>query len=163
VPRYWNDANVFIEAHQKSYPVEMAESFWNWMSARVDEGTIVCPRRVYQEIAENEDREDALAKWFQSRRERGLCIKSDEEVQRHVGIVTEYVFTKYQSNQAIEFSKGGDSWVIAHAMADNGIVVTQESNLHPNSLKARIPDVCKYFNVPFMGRMQMLKVLGARF
>lgn len=163
VPRYWSDANVFIEAHQKTYPVDMAESFWEWMSLRVEEGVIVCPRRVYQEIAENEDHQDALAKWFQTRRTRGLCIRANKDVQNQVGIVSSYVFSKYQGHQAMAFTKGADPWVIAHAMVDSGIVVTQESNLQPQALKARIPDVCKHFNAPCVSRMQMLRALHAKF
>lgn len=141
----------------------MAESFWKWMSSRVEEGVIVCPRRVYQEIAENEEHQDALAKWFQSRRNRGLCVPSSKEVQDQVGIVNSYVFERYQSHQALAFSKGADSWVVAHAIIDHGIVVTQESSLQPQALKARIPDICKYFNVPCMSRLQMLRALSAKF
>jgi hypothetical protein len=141
----------------------MAQSFWNWMSLRVDEGVIVCPRRVYQEIAENEDHQDALAKWFQSRRDRGLCIPSSKEVQIQVGVINTYVFETFEAHYALAFAKGADSWVIAHAMIDNAIVVTQESNLQPKAMKPRIPNVCKNFNVPFVSRMQMLKALGAKF
>ena len=161
--RYWNDANVFIEAHQRAYPVEMAESFWKWMSAQVEKGLIVCPKMVYREIAENEDRKDALAQWFQSRREKGLCLRSSKEVERQVGILASHVFTKYEGHQAMSFAKGADLWVIAHAMVDTGIVVTQESNLQPDAKKPRIPDVCKHFNIPCMSRMQMLKALDAKF
>ena len=161
--RYWSDANVFIEAHQRTYPVDMAESFWEWMSSRIKEGVIVCPRMVYKEIAENEDHQDALARWFQSRRNQGLCIRSRREVQDQVGIINGYTFSKYQGHQAMAFAKGADSWVIAHAMVDTGIVVTQESTLQPQSLKARIPDICKHFNVPCVSRMQMLRTLNAKF
>jgi hypothetical protein len=163
VLRYWADANVFIEAHQRSYPINMAESFWNWMSLRVREGTIVCPRMVYQEIAENTDRRDLLSQWFQARRNMGLCISSSKDVQKEVGIINRHVFENYKAPHGSLFANGGDSWVIAHALIDHGVVVTQESNLHPNALKPRIPDICKHFNVPFMDRLQMLKKLNAKF
>jgi Domain of unknown function (DUF4411) len=157
------DANVFIEAHQKSYPIEIAEGFWKWMSSHVVDGTIVCPRMVYQEIAENTDRRDLLSLWFQTRRDMGLCIGSNKPIQDHVGLINDYVFAKYNGPHGIMFSKGADSWVIAHALVDRGIVVTQESNLHPNASKPRIPDICKAFNVPFMDRLQMLRKLNAKF
>jgi Domain of unknown function (DUF4411) len=163
VPRYWVDANVFIEAHQKSYPMDIAEGFWKWMSSRVADGTIVCPRMVYQEIAENTDRRDLLSLWFQSRHDAGLCIGSNKPIQDQVGLINAYVYAKYKYPHGTVFAKGADSWVIAHALVDHGIVVTQESNLHPNAKKPRIPDICKAFNVPFMDRLQMLKNLKARF
>lgn len=130
---------------------------------RVEEGVIVCPRRVYQEIAENEDHRDSLARWFQSRRDKGLCVSSDKEVQRQVGVVASYVFETFLGHHAASFAKGADLWVIAHAIVDKGIVVTQESNLQPKALKPRIPDICKAFDVPCMSRMQMLRALGAKF
>lgn len=163
MPRYWNDANVFIEAHQKTYPIEMMPSFWSWLSLRIEEGVIGCPRQVYHEVAENEDHKDALAKWFQTRREKGLCVAPDERVTRHVGILTTWVYQEYKSHQATAFAYGADSWVVAHAMVDRGIVVTQESNSRPKSAKVRIPDVCKHFDVPYMTRIQMLKALDAKF
>jgi hypothetical protein len=141
----------------------MAESFWKWMSTQVEESVIVCPRIVYREIAENEDHKDALARWFQTRREKGLCIRPSKEVQNQVGVLASYVFATYEGYQATAFAKGADLWVIAHAMVDTGIVVTQESNLQPKALKPRIPDVCKRFNVPCVSRMQMLKALNAKF
>jgi hypothetical protein len=45
------------------------------------------------------------------------------------------------------FVKGADPWVIAHAMEDQGIVVTKESDSKSNAQKARIPDVCDHFKV----------------
>jgi Domain of unknown function (DUF4411) len=160
--RYWLDASVFIEAHNRSYPIGIVDSDWKWIAGKVGEGTIVCPKLVYQEIVNGYDRDDALGKWFQTRKSNGLCIPPDQAVQKQVGIITNYVFTKYKSHQAMAFSKGADVWIIAHALVDQGIVVTQESSLHPNAQKARIPDVCKQFNLPCIDGLQMLKKLKAR-
>jgi hypothetical protein len=79
-----------------------------------------------------------------------------------VGIISDYVFTRYKQHQALDFSKGADPWVIAHALDDNGIVVTQESSLRPDAQKARIPDVCKHFDMRCIDGIQMLKDLRAK-
>ena len=75
----------------------------------------------------------------------------------------EYVFLKYKSVEAWEFSKGADPWVIAHALEDRGIVVTKESFTRPDAQKVRIPDVCDNFSVKCVDTLQMLKELSAKF
>jgi len=159
---YWLDASVFIEAHNRTYPMGIMNSYWKWMAGRVADGTIVCPKLVYQEVVDGHERQDELAKWFQTRKSSGLCVASDQAVQAQVGLISDYVFTEYKQHQALDFSNGADPWVIAHALHDKGIVVTQESSLRPKAHKARIPDVCKHFNVPCIDGIKMLRDLKAK-
>ena len=161
--RYWLDANVLIEAHRRSYPFEIAVSFWRWLGKQVEDGVIVCPRRVYQEIAEQENHKDEIAQWVQNRKDKGLCVLPSRTVTAQEGIVLEYVFGRYAPEQAYTFAKGGDPWVIAHALDDRGTVVTLESDLRPTAQRARIPDVCKHFDVKCVNTVEMLKLLKARF
>src|SRR5258708_1646374 len=113
--RYWLDASVFIEAHNRMYPIGIVDSYWKWMASQVAGGTIVCPKLVYQEIVNGYDRDDPLGKWFQSRKGSGLCIPAEKAVQEQVGVITKHVFTKYKNHHAMAFSKGADAWIIAHA------------------------------------------------
>jgi hypothetical protein len=163
MPRYWLDANVLIEAHRRSNPIGIAVSFWAWLATQVEGGIIVCPRSVYQEIAEQEDHRDEVARWVQNRKEKGLCVPPTREVTAHVGVIMQYVFEKYLPQHAYEFGKGGDAWVIGHALDDGGTVVTQESELHPDAKKARIPDVCRHFDVRCVNTVEMLRLLKAKF
>lgn len=163
MPRYWLDANVLIEAHRRSYPIGIVVSFWAWLAKHVEDGVVVCPRSVYQEIAEQEGHQDEIAQWVQTRKDKGLCVPSTREVQARVDEILQHVFERYKPEHAFDFSKGGDVWVIAHALEENGIVVTLESDLRPNAHKARIPDVCKRFDVRCMNTVEMLKALKAKF
>ncbi len=163
MPRYWVDASVWIEAHLRNYPIGMADSFWQWVAGQVEVGNIVSPRRVYQEVAENEKHQDELAKWVRHRREKGLCIAPSRFVQERLQSVTEYVVTKYLIVEALDFLKGADPWIIAHALEDHGIVVTKESETRSNAQKTRIPDVCDHFNVKCVDTLEMLKQLKAKF
>jgi hypothetical protein len=104
VPLYWLDASVLIEAHQRSYPIGIADSFWEWLAGQVQAGNIVAPRRVYREVAENQKHQDEVAKWVKHRREKGLCILPSRRVQELVGQVEEVVFAKYSSVEALDFS-----------------------------------------------------------
>src|SRR6266478_5193763 len=140
----------------------MADSFWQWVAGQVEVGNIVSPRRVYQEVAENEKHQDELAKWVRHRREKGLCIAPSRFVQERLQSVTEYVVTKYLIVEALDFLKGADPWIIAHALEDHGIVVTKESETRSNAQKTRIPDVCDHFNVKCVDTLEMLKQLKAK-
>lgn len=160
--RYWLDASVFIEAQNVNYPMDTVPSYWKWIAGKVADGTIVCPKLVYREIVDGLEKQDALAKWFQTRKQNGLCIAPDKAVTDQVGIISKYVFAQFKQHQATNFLRGADSWIIAHAHVDKGIVVTQESSLRPNSHKPRIPDVCRNFNLACMNGIQMMKKLKAQ-
>jgi uncharacterized protein DUF4411 len=142
VPRCWLDANVLIEVHLRTYPIGIANSFWVWLDGEIQQGNIVCPRRVYREVAESEH-QDELAQWMKHRKSKGLCIPPSRQVQTRVKEVEEYVFLKYKSVEAWEFSKGADPWVIAHALEDRGIVVIcnrdSKQDLARRKIRGRAP------------------------
>jgi Domain of unknown function (DUF4411) len=163
MPRFWLDANVLIEAHNRSYPYDVAVTFWTRMAEQIERGNIVCPRRVYQELAEHEKHQDRVAEFVRNRRGRGLCIAPSRDVMQKVGEIESYVFSAYPAPLAWHFSKGGDPWVIAHAYVDGGIVATYESALRPESKKPRVPDICRYFGVAFVGTLEMFRRLGVKF
>jgi Domain of unknown function (DUF4411) len=58
---------------------------------------------------------------------------------------------------------GADPWLIAHANNTKGVVVSHESNRHPNAKKVRIPDVCAALGVSCIDTYEMLDRLGAEF
>lgn len=163
-PRYWMDANVIIEAQRRTYPIGLtpSESFWNWLAAKVEAGRIVCTKMVYLEVAENQGHQDRLAKWFQVRREMGLCIKPSQQVQARVGAITTQIFSshRYPQHHAMKFARGADPWLIAHAWDDSGVVVTQESDLKPEAHVVRIPDVCDTFNIRCINLLGMMQELS---
>jgi uncharacterized protein DUF4411 len=79
--------------------------------------------------------------------------------------IESYIFSNPQFDQyeCWKFSDGGDPWVIAHAKADGGVVVTQESTLHPLAKKPRVPDICKPFGVACLNTIQMFEKLKVTF
>lgn len=163
MPRFWLDANVLIEAHNGSYPFDMAERFWERMAEHIESGNILSVRRVYQEMAEQEKHQDAVAQFVTNRRNQGLCVSPSREVTSKVGEIEAYVFSKYDAVRVLEFSRGGDPWVIAQAFVDSGIVVTKESALRPNAQKPRVPDICQHFGVKCVDTLTMFRMLGVKF
>ena len=164
-PRFWLDANVLIEAHNRSYPINRAVTFWSRLAEQVENGTIGSPRRVFREVAEHEEHQDEVANWVKVRKDKGLCRLPVSGVTEKVGEIETYVWgvPRYDHAEVWQFCKGGDPWVIAHAAAEGGMVVTLESALRPGAKKPRVPDVADAFGVRCVTTLEMLELLGITF
>lgn len=112
---------------------------------------------VYDELLK---KDDEVAKWARERRTTALFVEPDEGVQTAFREVTRHVQGEYAANQAAVFLSGADPWLIAHAMARGGKVVTLETRVSANSQKVKIPNVCDAFNVGFANTYAMLRELG---
>jgi hypothetical protein len=103
---------------------------------------------------------------MRSKKTKGLCITASPEVDEKAHLIGDYVWTnpQYPNHQRLEFSKGGDAWVIAHAWHDKGTVVSWESDRFPNSQRVRIPDVCHHFQeIRCLTLNQLIRELNPRF
>jgi hypothetical protein len=155
VPIYWLDTNVFIQAKNGPYKFKVFGVFWAFLHEQIDAGTIRCPKMVYQEIVKNEEERDDLANWIKTRRQSGLFVDSDPDVQRVMNRVADHVIENYAQQHAGHFLSGADPWLIAHAIHTEGTVVTHESAKRPDAKTARIPDVCDAFKVPCIDTYEM--------
>ena len=162
-PIYWLDTNVFIQAKNGPYKFRVFGVFWAFLHEQVGAGTIRCPKMVYQEIVNNEEPLDDLATWIKARRQSGLFVEANADVQKAMNVVADYVMEKYEQQHAGHFLSGADPWLIAHAIQSKGVVVTHESTKHPQAKAARIPDVCDALNVPCIDTYELLERLKADF
>lgn len=162
--RFWLDANVLIEANRRSYPYHIATTFWMRLAEQIELGIVVSPRRVYRELTEHEKHQDFVKKWVKVRQKQ-LSQPANKQVTELVGEIESYIFSNSQFDQyeCWKFSDGGDPWVIAHAKVDGGVVVTQESTLHPLAKKPRVPDICKAFEVDCVNTIHMFERLKITF
>ena len=155
---YWLDSNVFIEANKGPYGFDIAPGFWTLLDEMFNAGRICSSITVYRELpAKNDD----VARWAKERRSSGLFPEPGPAVQDRFRAIAAYVSNRYPANQSNRFLSGADPWVIAHAAADGGVVVTMETRVPDNSQKAKIPNVGDQFNVRSINTYQMLRELGA--
>ena len=57
-----------------------------------------------------------------------------------------------------------DPWVIAHAIAEQAVVVTKEEKiLVPASSKVKIPNVCESMGIKYMQDYEFIKNVNIRF
>lgn len=157
---FWLDSDVFIQARRIYYPFDVFPGFWKFLIQQSDRKIIKSPYEVFRELA---NFGDELSNWVKVYRDGNLFYDPDECVQEYLREIVDYVNDNYQEAQAREFLDDADPWAIAHAAADNGIVVTLEVPVGPESFKVKIPNICREFNVSCTTTFQMLRELGAEF
>lgn len=158
MPEYWLDADVFITPNRQGfYSLDLAPSYWEMLEKKASDGILASPMRVYQELA---DHGDNLSAWAINRRDSGLFVAEDQDVQAAMTRVADYVVQNYQGHKAQEFLGGADPWVIAHALSDNSIVVTYESRVNMASQTPKVPNVAQAFQVRTVNLYRMLQTLG---
>ena len=121
------------------------------------------PRLAYEEILKG-GYDDQLMVWGKARKKMGLCCNETKEVQERYGLIIAHVQQKYATKhqQVREFLSGADGWIIAYALATDGVVVSQE-NRHTNKSKIKVPTVANVFDVPCRNTPQVLDELNADF
>lgn len=146
------------------FAFDINSSFWGWLDGALKQRVVVAPQKVYKEIVENIKQKDDLAVWVKSRRKNGLSVEPDGEVFKATKQIANYVFNsgRYQQPFALEFSRGADPWLIAHAMPEKDIIVTQETDRYPNAQKVRIPDVAWNFGISCIKVWDMLRALKVK-
>ncbi|HEV2352112.1 MAG TPA: DUF4411 family protein [Terriglobia bacterium] len=158
--RFWLDANVLIEAHRKYYSFDLAPAFWAVIKEQGQKDVIKIPSEVFRELTEGQDE---LAEWAKEHRDGGLFVEPDDQVQEEFREIASFVAGTYVEAEANEFLDGADPWVIAHAKRDMATVVTVETLVGPNSLRVKIPNICREFNVEYIDTFKMLRELEVSF
>lgn len=154
---YWLDSNVLMEAHQNYYSFDIAPGFWSSLESHTTSGSLRSSVHVLKEILEGKEK-DALKNWAKGKG-RALFVKDGKDEHEAVGMISHYVLENYPQPEAVFFLSKADPWVVAHALVNKGIVVTQETLAGPNSSKVKIPNVCGQFKVEWINTYNLLRRL----
>ena len=157
---FWLDTNSFITPKRGPYGFDIVPGFWKFLDRKAKDGIIASSVFVYEELRNGE--EDDLLEWAKRIRESGFFVEPDASVQAAFREIADHVENTYEAPQASQFLAGADPWIIAHAKANSGRVVTFEVGA-PRSKKPKIPDVGDRFGVRTLNMFQLLRLLGASF
>jgi hypothetical protein len=157
---YCLDSNIFIQAQNGPYAMDIVPGFWTWLDKESGAGRIISCRTVYDEMV---GFGDELADWVKDRDDTPFFQPPAAPVQAAYRPIADYVVKTYPQHTASEFLKGADAWLIARAQVHGMIVVTGEQLVDATSKKPKIPNVCKQFGVEYIGPYEMLRQLGAKF
>ena len=125
MPDFWLDSDSLMVAKDGPYAFDLVPAFWEFIDQKAVEGIVATSEKVYEEIM-NAYEDDPLRVWAQARQGEPLFRTASEAVQLCVNEVADYVQNNYAPEWAARFFKGADPWLIAHAKAEGGRVVTFE-------------------------------------
>ena len=161
-PGYILDANVFSEASKTYYAFDLVPAFWEHLVRQSEAGTIISIDKVKAEIHPSNVQ---LTGWAQHKFERWESTAAEDTKNQYVHLV-EWANTseQYNENTKDEFmaANRADAWLIAHALANKLIVVTEERHNADIQRRIPIPNVCAVFNVEWVDTFQMLRDLNIR-
>lgn len=153
--KYCLDSNVFIEAWNRYWSVELCPDYWSILDELGHQGVIVSPIEVRDEIAKADD---GLHAWIKNR--DFLFRDVDGAIQQQLRrIMRDYP----RLVDSIKQRSVADPWVIALALAEDATVVTKELPVGSRSQRIRIPDVCEAFDVKWMSDFSFARAIGIRF
>ena len=160
------DSNFFIEAHRKSYPLDIAFSFWSKVKQLADEGKIISIDKVKNELF---DKNDALEEWCRINLPENF-FKDSSGVMASYGLISQWANSKsshYTPSALNEFLDGNeaDAFLVAYTLHDstNRILVTHEISQPESKKKVKIPEACIALNVTFLNVMDMFRYLQETF
>ena len=161
---YWIDTGFMVQNWHRLHKKPRYPKFWEFVAASIDKGVIRMPKIAYNELMK---KEDDLTRWCRDRRERGLCVPIDPDVEEHYRYIAARVeVTRGTRHQKAKSLSGADLWVIAYARAtanSEGVVVTQEDPAKKNDYRVKMPNVCRDVGVVWMDTYLMLDDLDPRF
>ena len=163
MPEYWLDSNSLMTPKDGPYKFDRVPQFWAFIEEKVEEGIIANVALVYREICDAYD-DDPLRVWAQERPGPPLFPEPTDEAFRCMTEVADYVNANYEPHWAQAFLAKADPWLIAHAKAEGGIVVTFEKLVGPGGKRPKIPNVCRALGISDpIDTWEMLDRLDARF
>jgi predicted nucleic acid-binding protein len=157
---YLLDANVFIDAEQKYYALDVVVAFWDWMVTENQKGNLFSHQQVLAELLKGND---DLAKWAKKRGKK-FFLPIDDDTNKEARVVNKWVNSRsFDPDAKRDFFRVADFFLIACAKAHGFTLVTHET-YEPNRVnRVKIPNVCRGVGVQYCNTFQMLKREGVVF
>lgn len=144
MPPYLLDTNFFIEAHRKSYPIDVFPSFWEKIASIATAGQIGSIDKVKQELYRNED---ALRSWCEQNLSENFFQDSTTAMLEYAQLVT-WAYSKLNNpytQSALDIfmdSNEADAFLVAFAKKHDQTLVTNEVSAPDSKRNIKLPDAC---------------------
>ena len=158
---YLLDANVLIDAHYKSYPIDRIPEFWAWLVSCARQQQVKIPLEIYQEISPGRTG-NPLYDWLKGKK-NDLCLDElvDGDLVRRV--ISEG-YAPDLTDEEIE-NCGCDPFLISYGLRnrEERVIVTNEVS-KPSKTRANrhIPDVCQDLGISYCNTWRFIRRLDFR-
>lgn len=158
---YLLDANVFIQAKNDYYDMEVFSGFWDWILHANTHSNVFSIQSIKDELTNGND---SLANWAKSHQNLFINNNDDKTQQAYIDIVNHtQSIPNMKTGASVEFLKGADPWLIAKAITTNATIVTLEVLNLNNKKKILIPNICQFYKVRHINTFELLRELNAKF
>lgn len=161
--RYLLDANVFIEAKNRYYGLDICPGFWHSLISQHECERVFSIDRIRSELAQQDDE---LKQWLAAEAPKSFFKKTEDQrvIDEFQKMVT-WVFDQSTLTDPgkSEFASVADGWLIAYASVNHLTVVTHEVYAPEARRRVPIPNVCVEFDVAYVDTFTMLRDLGEKF
>ncbi|MDS4054985.1 DUF4411 family protein [Accumulibacter sp.] len=143
---YCIDTNVFIDAGERYYPIDIVPGFWTNFNELIAAGRMKAPEMLVEEL---ERKDDAWRQWVYERRETLIVPMDLPQIEAARKVMAVYADEGIDANRIT-----GDPFFIALALAKGLTVVTNEK---PRRGGAKIPKICATLGVPSIGLLDLMR------
>lgn len=167
---YLIDTNAFLFPYKQYYRFHLAPTFWTQLKDKCTSGNIVTLDKVWDEICttSEEDKKDQIQLWLESEIPHSKEVTNKSNIVGHYGQIIQHLTSspQYHPNAVKEWAdiKIADPWLIAVALEKGYTIVSFENKIPVQPLnpmkRAKIPNVCEDFNVPYCDLFDMMTDLG---
>ena len=145
-PKYCIDTNVIVSfmrgTDDEHYGADVFPDQWRFLEAHMQQGDIVAPRKVEEELGKWHKTIKAMPAWLTKHQYLFCDIESDIQLELAKRITCAYEAYALSENYL------GDLEVMSLAGARKLTVISLESSKStPSKSRPKIPDVCKEFGI----------------
>ncbi|TGM95491.1 DUF4411 family protein [Leptospira dzoumogneensis] len=155
IPKYCIDTSSYITAWCHHYSPAIFESLWKKVGEALNQGIIISPREVLDEL---ERGSDELLKW--AKLHKAAFIELEEKPQK---ILSEIMKSHPKIIDLSIPEIQADPYVIALAKHTDTIIVTEEKSAVDSKKKLKIPDVAKNYKVNCVPFSKLIEMEGWKF
>lgn len=154
--KYLLDTNVLIEASKRYYAFDLVETFWQHLAHRSQDGII---KSIYKVKAEIHPENIPLINWavdHPSLWESTIAQDTKDKYQQLMEWADASKQYHKHDKEKFAVADNADAWLIAHALANKRVIVTEERFNKDIKRRIPIPNVCKSFKIECVDTFQML-------
>lgn len=149
--KYSIDTSAILDGWIRSYPPDVFPPLWTKIEEMISNNELKATEEVKEELSK---KDDATYQW--ARALNSFFVPIDTGIQLKV---TE-ILNKFRRLVDTRRNRStADPFVIALAQMGNATVITGEKPTG-NLDKPNIPDVCRYYQIPFISLLDLIRIEG---